>query len=43
MEKSLTWFWRAESELMAENIRAMEWVHSVFWGKSDNREKRSLV
>ena len=43
MENSLTWFWRTESELMAENTRAMEWIHSVIWGKDSNEEKSKLV
>ena len=43
MENSLTWFWRMESELMQENARAMEWINSVFWGKSDDKEKSDLV
>lgn len=43
MEKSLTWFWRTESELMQENVRAMSWMHSVIWGKDDNDEESKLV
>ncbi len=32
MEKSLTWFWKTEEELMHENLRAMEWIRSIFTG-----------
>jgi hypothetical protein len=41
MENSLTWFWRTESELMRENIRSMEWVHSIFGGGSRSGEERN--
>jgi len=43
MENSLTWFWRTESELMAENARAMEWIHFVIWGKDHSEEKSKLI
>jgi hypothetical protein len=40
MEKSLTWFWRTESELMQENVKAMNWIHSVIWGDDDQEENK---
>lgn len=41
MQKSLTWFWMTESELMEENLRAMAWLGSIFTGKNYGEEKKS--
>lgn len=43
MENSLTWFWRTERELMEANIRAMEWIHSVFIGGRLREDESNLV
>ena len=40
MEKSLTWFWRTESELMLENVKVMNRIHSVIWGNDDEEENK---
>lgn len=42
-ENSLTWFWRTEKELMEANIRAMEWIHSIFTGSRLQEDKSNLV
>jgi hypothetical protein len=44
MENSLTWFWKTEKELMEDNIRAVEWIRSIFGGRDGYVEdKRKLV
>jgi hypothetical protein len=40
-ENSLMWYWRTETEIMEENIRSMDWIRSLFFGKSYDEEKRS--
>jgi late competence protein required for DNA uptake (superfamily II DNA/RNA helicase) len=42
-EKSLTWFWRTERELMEENARALAWIRSIFTGRNYEDEKNNLA
>jgi len=42
-EKSLTWFWKSEKELVEENIRALRWIRSFFIGRGYENEESNLV
>ena len=43
IENSLTWFWMSEREMMNENIRAIDWMRSIFTGRKPDEEKSKLV